>query len=624
MNAKADISKLGHDGFIIEVVKNRAAGQGGDIYIYGTRPRGTMYGVYTLLESLGVRWWTPTVTHIPQRRDVAVEVGRTEETPRLEYRDMMYLESFSVEGKLWAARNKLNGFAWSDTPAELIKKVGGRYRFHGNLVHSYANLLRASGVKIEPEMQALVGGKRSSGQPCLTNQKVLDTITAEVIKIYKKEPDLRFVVVGQNDNNSYCRCPECQKVIDAEGESGPVIQFANQVAERVEKEIPGACITTAAYNWSRVPPKTLRPRHNVYITLCTIECDFGHPLATAKSDVNVKFRENIKIWSKITNKLLIWDYVTNYWGHTLPHPNFDVLLPNIKFLADNGAAGVFEQASHKGGGSDLVQLRMWVLAKGLWNPEGDGWNLIHEFIDGYYGDAAPHIKQYLEIIQNPIRRNPDYAYGIYRYMDTPHLSPEAMADAEVVLRKAAAAVKGDAELEKRVRHAHMGVWYVTLKRGMQSNVWKAIEQKTGQKIDLQQLTDDFVRMTAESHVTMTSDGWGVAVPTVAWATRHAFDERNDFIPGKTYRLMVRAKGTPLEGATGVAWSAGLSTKTADGKTKHFSKRIGVDEMQPDQWKAFEIARWKPQHGDVYWIAHRSPKVMPVVYQDCMWLEPVDE
>lgn len=56
MNAKADISKLGHDGFIIEVVKNRAAGQGGDIYIYGTRPRGTMYGVYTMLESLGVRW----------------------------------------------------------------------------------------------------------------------------------------------------------------------------------------------------------------------------------------------------------------------------------------------------------------------------------------------------------------------------------------------------------------------------------------------------------------------------------------------------------------------------------------------------------------------------------------
>ena len=585
--------------------------------------------------------------------------------------------------KLWAARNKLNGFAWSDTPTELIQKVGGRYRFHGNLVHSYGTLLKASGVAMEPEMQALVNDKRSTGQPCLTNPKVLETITAQVIKIYKNDPELHFVVVGQDDNNNYCRCPTCQKLIDAEGESGPVIQFANQVAELVEKEVPGAIITTAAYNWSRVPPKTLRPRHNVYITLCSIECDFGHPLATAQTEVNVKFRENIQIWSKITNKLMIWDYVTNYWGFILPQPNFDVLVPNIKFFADMGAAGVFEQAAHKGTGSDLVQLRMWVLAKGLWNPEADNWALINEFVDGYYGPAAPGIKAYLEAIHKPIRQNQDFVLKIYLDMDAIHLAPEPMAEAEVALRQAAEAAKGNAEYEKRVRHARMGVWYVTLARGPQSNLWKAIEAKTGEKIDIVKLAAEFAATAKESNVTMiaddevishfivwaqdyaaqvaksgvplppefkdggavsmrviqgcqmdrrsrwfqkaegASDGWAIQCPTIGWTIRHAFDAANDFEPGKTYRLMARVKGTPVEGASGSAWQAGVST-LVDGKHKHVSKKFTAEEMTSGVWQTVEVLRWKPQHGDLYWIALSNDKVLPVIYQDCMWLEPVSE
>ena len=280
-----------------------------------------MYGVYTLIEAQGVRWWTPTVTYIPKTDTIAVNAGRIEETPRLEYRDMMYMESFDAAGKLWFARNKLNGMTWDDKTPDLLTKIGGRYKFHGNLVHSYKTLLRDSGVKVEPAMWAQVGGKPNEGQPCLTNPKVLEVISNQVIKVYKNDPTLKFVVVGQDDNHSYCRCERCQKLIDAEGQSGPVIKFANEVAERVEKEVPGAIITTAAYEWSRKPPKTLRPRHNVYITLCSIECDFGHPLATARTKVNTDFRTDIQAWSKLTGKLLIWDYVTNYWRFIMPHPN---------------------------------------------------------------------------------------------------------------------------------------------------------------------------------------------------------------------------------------------------------------------------------------------------------------
>ena len=127
-----------------------------------------------------------------------------------------------------------------------------------------------------------------------------------------------------------------------------MIQFANQVAEAVEKEIPGACITTAAYEWSRKPPKNLQPRDNVFITLCSIECDFGHPLATAKTKVNKDFREDIDGWGKIAKKILIWDYATDFHQYLAPWPNLDVVVPNIKFFADHNMRGVFEQGSHTG------------------------------------------------------------------------------------------------------------------------------------------------------------------------------------------------------------------------------------------------------------------------------------
>ncbi len=35
------------------------------VFILGGTPRGALYGVYELLESLGCRWYSPTVTHVP-------------------------------------------------------------------------------------------------------------------------------------------------------------------------------------------------------------------------------------------------------------------------------------------------------------------------------------------------------------------------------------------------------------------------------------------------------------------------------------------------------------------------------------------------------------------------------
>src|SRR5687768_7203810 len=53
-----DEKKLGPDGFVLKTT-------GKHLVVAGSRVRGTMYGCTTLLEKLGVRWFTPKVTHVP-------------------------------------------------------------------------------------------------------------------------------------------------------------------------------------------------------------------------------------------------------------------------------------------------------------------------------------------------------------------------------------------------------------------------------------------------------------------------------------------------------------------------------------------------------------------------------
>ena len=86
---------------------------------------------------------------------------------------------------------------------------------------------------------------------------------------------------------------------------------------------------------------------------------------------NKAFRDDIIGWSKICNRLYVWDYTTNFRHYILPHPNLRVLGPNVKFFVDHGVKGLFEQGAYIVRVGD-GRTAGWVLAKLLWNPSLDG------------------------------------------------------------------------------------------------------------------------------------------------------------------------------------------------------------------------------------------------------------
>jgi hypothetical protein len=139
---------------------------------------------------------------------------------------------------------------------------------------------------------------------------------------------------------------------------------------------------------------------------------------------------NLKGWSKICQRLYVWDYVTDFGNYVLPHPNWFVLGPNVRLFRDYGVKGVFEEGAYGGPGEEMAELRAWVLAQLLWNPQQDDRALIKEFLHGYYGaKAGDYIERYLELMY---QASEGFDLHCYLGKDAPHLRFQPLAAAETM------------------------------------------------------------------------------------------------------------------------------------------------------------------------------------------------
>ncbi|MBU6402589.1 MAG: DUF4838 domain-containing protein, partial [Verrucomicrobia bacterium] len=389
LGLRLDLAKLGQEGFILRTYRGR-------LIIAGGQPRGTLYGVYELLEEkLGVRWFTPEVEYVPPRSPLRVPALDETRIPTLEYREDFWTEA--LRDVDFAARHRLNGNHY-----RLDAKHGGRAVVYYPFVHSLDLLVPRSLYAEHPEYFPLINGKRVNGyvQRCLSNPEVLKIAIANVRRWIQDHPEATIISVSQNDTFNYCQCEQCQALDDAEGShAATLLRFVNAIAANLEPDYPNIRIDTLAYQYTRRPPKTIRPRRNVIVRLCSIECCFAHPLATCPSEADKKFRDDIIAWQPVAPRLYVWDYTPNFAHYEQPFPNFDALQPNVQFFVQHGVKGLFEQGNSSAGGyGEMGPLRAYVLARLLWNPDTDVPQDINEFLHAYYGSVADRIHDYLELL----------------------------------------------------------------------------------------------------------------------------------------------------------------------------------------------------------------------------------
>ena len=462
-----DLGKLDDDGF-------RIVTRPPHLLIIGSPVRGTLYGVYELLEKYGgCRWYAKHHSSIPKRDSWTISQLDETQVPAFAMREPFWWGMFEGD---FAARCKVNG----NRPA-LEEKHGGKIRFGAGLfVHTFYPLMPPSEFFAEhPEYYSERDGKRTTerAQLCLTNPDVLRIMTERVLARIRQDPQAKLFSVSQNDWGGWCQCPNCRKIDEREGSpSGTMIHFVNQVAEAVEKEFPDVWIETLAYQYTRHPPKTLKPRHNVVPRLCTIECDFSMPLNVSTYEQNQKFVEDIEGWSAITDKLYVWDYTTNFGHYASPHPNFGCLQGNVQFFRDNRVVGLFEQGAYQAPHAEFAELRAWILAKLLWDPDQDVEPLYRDFFQGYYGPAAKPIRQYFDELQTLVK--PDENVLRIWYPPTSAYYTDAFFDRAAKLwAEAEALVKDDPALRYNVRMSALPVIYARLERWPATTI--ALEERDG-------------------------------------------------------------------------------------------------------------------------------------------------
>jgi len=124
-----------------------------------------------------------------------------------------------------------------------------------------------------------------------------------------------------------------------------MIAFVNAVAESVGRKYPKALLSTFAYWYTRKPPRTLKPRSNVMIQLCSIDCCCLHAVDDPKCALNREFCDDMRVWNSKCDKIFIWHYNTNFGSYMLPFPNLRAIGPSVKYFADRSGRGVFMQAA---------------------------------------------------------------------------------------------------------------------------------------------------------------------------------------------------------------------------------------------------------------------------------------
>jgi hypothetical protein len=194
---------------------------------------------------------------------------------------------------------------------------------------------------------------------------------------------------------------------------------------------------------------------------CSIECNRSKPLNTDLSSDS--FRKDTDDWCKLTSNIFMWDYVVQFRNLLSPFPNLRVLQPNIKYFRDNGIEMMFQQGS---GGlmSEFVELRSYIIAKLLWNPDVDVDLIINDFLIGYYGPAGKHIRKYIDTMHDALEQT-NGSLGIYGYpydgINT-YLTPELIIQYERIFNEAETAVTTNLEYLQRVKIARLPLEFAIL------------------------------------------------------------------------------------------------------------------------------------------------------------------
>lgn len=482
--------------------------------------RGTLYGVYELLESLGVRWYRPEPwgEHVPRRDSVTLEEGERRAKPVYKYRyGINHYQTFTpLESQLdsekerapvreeremarrWAVRNRQNCNLWSQP------ELGGFYTI--NFAHAYRNLIpSARYFKTHPEFFALVNGRRSSdpnAQLCLSNPEVEDLVFKGILKQFEKNPELEIASLDPNDYAIWCECDGCRAMDDPKLKAGHssgsmppriagvsmsnrVAAFNNRIARRLREVLPDKRVGWYAYMMhTEVPTKVTHLESNTAVMPVAFAgsfSDYSRGLYDPKSRQNAEFLKILQGYRKLAQESGAPMLAHDYWSFYVwpgPLPALASMHDKLKaYHRDFGIEGIYNEVHPCWGPQGmLLYFYTWLLR----NPDGDLAAEKQYYYENFYGPAAKVMGQYHERLEKAAWGGPYFGSGGSEI--EPLFTNELLDELKPLLDEAQRLVADDEVLTKRVQSVAAGWHYARLVRDFYDLLEQFKIAKAGEKL----------------------------------------------------------------------------------------------------------------------------------------------
>lgn len=363
---------------------------------------GTANGVYTFLEEyLGARWLMPGELGkvVAQHDTLALEDMDHTEAPLFVSRKLPYLDASWTMRNTSAAVNE-----W-----EQRQRLG--YSINLWHSHNWQQTVPESLWDEHPEWFAMIDGERPKPgfryKLETTNPELVNFFAARAIEELKKNKIPRTFSLSPSDSRGWSESPESKSLYDPPAGGGKhpsmsslVLKFYHDVAEVVQREYPEGKLAGYLYDSYLYPPikVDMKLPDNFIPVIAPSSITYGFRLYHEKNKQD--WLHVMRSWAKVAPE--IWSYYDipntfNLWRITEDYDRFagvtGIVTPPAAELLNFIFSGLVE---NKVRGGYLFGTPSWtntaaanyILAKMMWNPELDAYDIQRDWLHHAYGAAA--------------------------------------------------------------------------------------------------------------------------------------------------------------------------------------------------------------------------------------------
>ena len=236
------------------------------------------------------------------------------------------------------------------------------------------------------------------------------------IGVINANPGIENITITQEDVNVWCSCEACKAKLQKYGTDGAdIVHFCNKVsvaleeyfnANNIDRKI-NICFfayhrTTEAPvvknettgEWEPIDSSVIC-RPNVYCFYAPIRADY---LRDFYDTANLAYKQTMDKWCVLAPEMYLWVYSTRFPDYFAPYNNLNQMQPNYILSKAHNVSYIFDQTQWNNAYStDWGFLKQYLQVKLQWDVLADREQLIENFMNNFYKDAAEPMKKALNL-----------------------------------------------------------------------------------------------------------------------------------------------------------------------------------------------------------------------------------